>query len=276
MSSKDAMMFPIIASAALFGLYLLFKIFSKDYINMLLTGYFFVLGVLALAHLINPVVCSLMPASIPKTQYHFWWYEINGKNKDDIINYKFSSHDVICLILSAVIGVWYLYKKHWIANNLFGLAFAVNGVEMLHLNNVVTGCILLCGLFFYDIFWVFGTNVMVTVAKSFEAPIKLVFPQDLLSNGLNASNFAMLGLGDIVVPGIFIALLLRFDISLKRKIPVYFYTTFTAYFLGLMATIFVMHWFKHAQPALLYLVPACLLTPILIALLKGDMKRLFA
>ena len=48
----------------------------------------------------------------------------------------------------------------------------MNGIELLHLNNVVTGCILLGGLFFYDIFWVFGTNVMVTVAKSFEAPIK--------------------------------------------------------------------------------------------------------
>ena len=52
------------------------------------------------------------------------------------------------------------------------MAFAINGVELLHLNNVVTGCILLGGLFIYDIFWVFGTNVMVTVAKSFEAPIK--------------------------------------------------------------------------------------------------------
>ena len=68
-------------------------------------------------------------------------------------------------------------KKHWIANNLLGMAFAINGVELLHLNNVITGCILLGGLFFYDIFWVFGTDVMVTVAKSFEAPIKLVFPQ---------------------------------------------------------------------------------------------------
>ena len=48
------------------------------------------------------------------------------------------------------------------------MAFAINGVELLHINNVLTGCILLGGLFFYDIFWVFGTNVMVTVAKSFE------------------------------------------------------------------------------------------------------------
>ena len=39
----------------------------------------------------------------------------------------------------------------------------------------------------------------------------VVFPQDLLVNGLYASKFAMLGLGDIVIPGIYIALLLRFD-----------------------------------------------------------------
>ena len=42
--------------------------------------------------------------------------------------------------------------------------------------------------------------------------IAVVFPQDLLEKGLAANNFAMLGLGDIVIPGIFIALLLRFDV----------------------------------------------------------------
>ena len=40
----------------------------------------------------------------------------------------------------------------------------------------------------------------------------VVFPQDLLEKGLEANNFAMLGLGDIVIPGILIALLLRFDV----------------------------------------------------------------
>ena len=33
------------------------------------------------------------------------------------------------------------------------------------------GAVLLSGLFFYDIFWVFGSPVMVTVAKSLDAPI---------------------------------------------------------------------------------------------------------
>merc|ERR1719232_72998 len=195
---------------------------------------------------------------------------------EEILNLDFTTQDVIVLIGSAVVGVWYFLKKHWIANNLFGLAFAINGVELLHLNKVVTGCILLGGLFFYDIFWVFGTNVMVTVAKSFEAPIKLVFPQDLLENGLNATNFAMLGLGDIVIPGIFIALLLRYDVSLKRNSNFYFYATFIAYLAGLLATIAVMHVYKHAQPALLYLVPACLGVPLFLALVRGDIKTMFA
>ncbi|KAM4609881.1 LOW QUALITY PROTEIN: minor histocompatibility antigen H13 [Polymixia lowei] len=122
---------------------------------------------------------------------------------------------------------------------------------------------------------VFGTNVMVTVAKSFEAPIKLVFPQDLLEKGLEASNFAMLGLGDIVIPGIFIALLLRFDVSLKKNSRTYFYSSFLAYIFGLGLTIFVMHTFKHAQPALLYLVPACVGFPVVVALLKGELTEMF-
>lgn len=276
MGKMDAIFFPIVASVSLFGLYIFFKVFSKDYINFLLTVYFFFLGVISLAHLLSPVVNSLMPASVSKSTFHIHFTKSQtGEKTDDLINYKFTTYDVICLIIATLIGAWYLLKKHWIANNLFGLAFAVNGVEMLHLDNIVTGCILLVGLFFYDIFWVFGTNVMVTVAKSFEAPIKLVFPQDLFINGLNASNFAILGLGDIVIPGIFIALLLRFDHSSKRKSRIYFHSTLIAYFVGLLATILVMHLFKHAQPALLYLVPACMATPITVALIRGELKTLF-
>lgn len=59
---------------------------------------------------------------------------------------------------------------------------------------------------FLDIFNIF--SVCVSHLRFFA----VVFPQDLLEKGLDANNFAMLGLGDIVIPGIFIALLLRFDL----------------------------------------------------------------
>lgn len=60
-----------------------------------------------------------------------------------------TTYHIICIIVVCVVT-----SQHWIANNLFGLAFALNGVELLHLNNVSTGCILLGGLFVYDVFWV--------------------------------------------------------------------------------------------------------------------------
>merc|ERR1712168_16526 len=276
MTQKDAMMFPIIASCALFGLYMIFNIFGKEYINMLLSFYFLVLGIFALSHMTSPLVLKLVPSAVPVIPFHLKFTQGEGDSKEAVLDYQFNTHDLVCLGLCSVVGVWYIMKKHWLANDLLGMAFAVNGVELLHLNNVVTGCILLGGLFFYDIFWVFGTNVMVTVAKSFEAPIKLVFPQDLLENGLAAKNMAMLGLGDIVIPGIFVALLLRYDYSLKRNSHFYFWTTFVAYISGLVLTIVVMHFYKHAQPALLYLVPACLGAPILMAALRGDLGSMFS
>lgn len=47
------------------------------------------------------------------------------------------------------------------------------------------------------------------VATNFEAPIKIVYPKDGFFNSV--LDMTMLGLGDIVMPGVFISLALRFD-----------------------------------------------------------------
>jgi len=270
MSKRDAAMFPIIASCALFGLYIFFKIFSKEYINLLLALYFFVIGVICVTNLLRPLVCLVLPGSFQNSNYHVILNEGEDDQKQSHIDYRFDRIDLVCLAISSVIGLWYLVKKHWIANNIFGLAFSLTGIEALHLNSFPIGCILLGGLFVYDIFWVFGTDVMVTVATSFEAPIKLLFPMDFLEKGLYGKNFAMLGLGDIVIPGIFIALLLRFDCSKGKGSYIYFYTNYVAYLMGLIMTVVILHVFKSAQPALLYLVPACIGSALITAVVKGE------
>ena len=53
-------------------------------------------------------------------------------------------------------------------------------------------------------------------AKSFDAPIKLLFPREL-EEGDTSTPFSMLGLGDIVIPGIFVALILRYDTLYKAN-----------------------------------------------------------
>ena len=56
-------MFPIMGSCVLFGLYVLFKYFNKDYINYLLTAYFSLLGVTALTKTGEDILHALMPSS---------------------------------------------------------------------------------------------------------------------------------------------------------------------------------------------------------------------
>ena len=116
-----------------------------------------------------------------------------------------------------------------------------------------SGVILLCGLFVYDVFWVFGTEVMVSVAKGLNAPVKILFPKAL---GVKPIPCSMLGLGDIVIPGIFVALMLNIDSSKGLASRPYFVSNLIAYELGLLCTVGVMHVFDAAQPALLYLVRA--------------------
>ncbi|KAI6187225.1 hypothetical protein M3Y98_00219700 [Aphelenchoides besseyi] len=210
---------------------------------------------------------------------------VDAKNDDTeyVFYVDYDSHYLIAFMFTMWVGISHLYRRHWITNNLIGIAFSIYGIENLHLASFKAGLLLLSGLFVYDVFWVFGTDVMTTVAKTIDAPILLQFPQDLMRNGwLDANKYGMLGLGDIVIPGIFIALLYRFDNYIgskktgeQRKSRWYFHIVVFGYMVGLLVTMGVMHYFKSAQPALLYLVPACILIPLFLALIRGEFKELW-
>lgn len=61
---------------------------------------------------------------------------------------------------------------------------------------------------------------MVTVAKSIDLPLKLQFPY--LEKQSNVVKFSMLGLGDIVLPGMLLSLCIKYDIDsciLSQKKP---------------------------------------------------------
>ncbi len=112
------------------------------------------------------------------------------------------------------------------------------------------------------------------MAKNFDGPIKLLFPR-ALDAATGKRLFSMLGLGDIVIPGIFVALMLRMDVG-NNFAHNYFRSAFGGYVLGLATTIVVMNVFNAAQPALLYIVPAILGSVALHAWSKGKLLQVRA
>lgn len=285
MQQKDAWMFPVFGSGVLFGLFLVFKYFDKDMVNILFHIYFSVLGGYSVGCLIYERIHTLpffegLAAkklfTIPPIKFI-----TEKETKIDIL-------DIFSLALGGVVGVYYYIYKTWTLNNLLGIAFSIFGIENIMLGQFKVGFILLGLLFFYDIFWVFGTPVMVTVAKNLDGPIKLMFPKQIKESYDTLKDFNMIGLGDIVIPGIYVALMLRYDIIKyirenpnRRDITLglcqckYFIFTLFGYALGIVATLAIMNIFRAAQPALLYLVPGCLLTSLLTSVVRGDFNQLW-
>ncbi|KAI0428392.1 signal peptide peptidase-domain-containing protein [Xylaria sp. FL1042] len=116
---------------------------------------------------------------------------------------KVKFNDILGVVLAIGANVFYHTTESVFLSNVMGYAFSYAGIIIMSPTTFATGSAVLYGLFFYDIVMVFYTPYMVTVATKIDAPIKLVFE--------GPTRASMLGLGDIVVPGMFIGLCLRFD-----------------------------------------------------------------
>jgi len=159
LKTSDAMQFPLLGSASLFGLYCAFKYFDKDTVNLVISVYFCLVGLAALTATFGPALEKVGPTFL-KLEYskhvqvpHFLPEFIGGSTP-----WKFgldcSLADMIAFVGSAVFSVMYFQTKHWAMNNVLGICFCLQGIERFSLGTYKIGAILLVGLFFYDIFWV--------------------------------------------------------------------------------------------------------------------------
>ncbi|XP_045539117.1 signal peptide peptidase-like 3 isoform X1 [Papilio machaon] len=220
------------------------------------------------------------------------------------------------LLAAAIVAVWVL-TGHWLLMDAMGMGLCVTFIALIRLPSLKVSTLLLTGLLLYDVFWVFfssyifTTNVMVKVATrpaenpmnvvarrlqlggamrdapKLSLPAKLVFP-----SMHHQGHFSMLGLGDIVMPGLLLCFVLRYDAYKKAtlvcqmgQVPgprsmgsrlTYFHCSLLGYFLGLLTATVSAEVFKAAQPALLYLVPFTLLPLLTMAYVKGDLRRMWS
>jgi signal peptide peptidase-like protein 2B len=190
---------------------------------------------------------------------------------------------MLAIILSPVCGgvtLAWLITKWWILNNILAFSLIVFFLTSVRLSSLKVGASLLSLAFFYDIFWVFisgdifGKNVMVTVATGLNVPIKMLIPL-VYPHGPHAS-FTLIGLGDIVLPGLMVCFALRFDATKDLEWRTgYFAAAIAGYAVGLTMCEIVVGTLHVAQPAMIYLVPGVLGSMCLMAHKRGELPDLW-
>ncbi|KAJ8970507.1 hypothetical protein NQ317_007872 [Molorchus minor] len=171
---------------------------------------------------------------------------------------RFTAAELLSFSLSVFIVCIWVLTGHWLLMDAMGMGLCVAFIAFVRLPSLKVSTLLLTGLLIYDVFWVFfssyifSTNVMVKVR-----------------------------LGDIVMPGLLLCFVLRYDAYKKSQglagsRLTYFHCSLLGYFLGLLTATVSSEVFKAAQPALLYLVPFTLLPLLTMAYLKGDLRRMWS
>jgi minor histocompatibility antigen H13 len=117
--------------------------FYKDLASLLLSGYFMLVGIVAVGTMVSPLI------PFWKRQYKFklpCFQPYHNLTNADVGDIEFAGSDVIGCLLASVFAAHYLKTHHWLSNNLFGIAFSVGGIRMLSIGSYKNGFILLVHL----------------------------------------------------------------------------------------------------------------------------------
>ncbi|KAF9107918.1 hypothetical protein BGX29_004278 [Mortierella sp. GBA35] len=286
LSADDTFKFPVLGSLALFGLHYALKEFDSTYVNYSLTAYFSIMGLFATTQVgVNTLTAILGLLGI---KVDAWRINL-AKTSEEFYMARFTVVHLVTLVASVMLAGYFAATKNWIASNIIAFSLALSAVQAFSLESFKAGIVLLVGLCISDVYWTYGgsSEILSAVVKQVDIPIKLVFPRLLLGLPLGkAYKFMSLGLGEIVAPGVFAALCLRFDqhraglrnpelgISTGFRKP-YFIACLTAYVLGLGAQFYISHTLLTPQPTLVYLSVACILSVFLTATVRGETKQVF-
>lgn len=167
----------------------------------------------------------------------------------------------VCTLLAAL-----FWLQRWVYSDILALSMAVTFIRDFQITRFSQIAQLYAVMFVYDVVGVFGTHTIQTVATGLplDLPIKLVCP-----NLTTTGNFVILGLGDVIVPGLACAFARRYDLTrnyretaapLTKQLDysrgTLYKASLKAYAFGLCATFVVFRVTGHAQPALIYILPA--------------------
>lgn len=213
--------------------------------------------------------------------------------------------------LGLLVGISWFVERSWPSiwplQDLLCIALCFVFIDTIELPSLRVGAILLSVAFVYDVFFVyfspfvFGSNVMVDVASgggNTRRALGLDYceqhPQDVtclqhhqsvpmvLSIPLLFSFYggnALLGLGDLIMPGLLVAFCIRYDYCMGYPLSTkYFCVASVSYAVGLLIANVMAILLRNVvagQPALMYIVPLMLAAVIGFAKWNGELQVLW-
>uniref|UniRef100_A0A8R1XV99 Uncharacterized protein n=1 Tax=Onchocerca volvulus TaxID=6282 RepID=A0A8R1XV99_ONCVO len=111
---------------------------------------------------------------------------------------------LLSMIIAVLLGLFHEVKWTWIVNDVLGIATSYVVIARTETASYFAGFLFLLGMIFFDIFWSFCINLLTLVTTHPRSSVMLIIPLG------KKNKFAKLSIVDIMVPGIFLNIILKF------------------------------------------------------------------
>jgi len=98
--------------------------------------------------------------------YFRWNLNLRMRNINIPLTVNINKFDLFTFILASLPAIYYLHTFNWFLNNFFGIILTYQAIRQLTLNNFEVAFKLLAGFILYDSFWIYATDVMLSVAST--------------------------------------------------------------------------------------------------------------
>lgn len=254
-------MYPYIAAASLTTLSVMLEKLGPARVNFFLMFYFGLAGANSLWFLLRAFIPLRGPKLFMYPKSHTILTEFILPSRP----IPFFLGDILLYGIAISLNVIYYKTYSNTVNNIIAMSIATCAVMTIRIERFTAAAPMLWGLLIYDVFFVYSTDVMTSVAANLRGPVKLLYTK----NG----GESVLGLGDIVIPGLFLSVCSRFDAFLYkvlgRRTP-YWLVGMIGYTCALIVTDVVCFITREGQPALLFITPAVTVPVIALALYRKE------
>jgi minor histocompatibility antigen H13 len=261
LTAKRIRTYPYVAGLTLVGMNLLLEYFGPATINFIFMFYFGLAGTNSIWFLLR----TFIPFRGPRLFMYPRSHTIITEFILPATPVPFHAFDLVLYWIALSINIAYYRLHDNLTNNIIAFSISFFSTLSIRIEKFTAAAPLLWSLLIYDVFFVYSTEVMTSVAVNLRGPIKLVYRK--------ADGDSVLGLGDIVIPGLFLSVCSRFDTFLhklvKRRTP-YWAVGMIGYTGAVILTDIVCYWTKSGQPALLFITPAVTVPVVVLAILRKE------
>jgi len=184
---------------------------------------------------------------------------------------------LVCVGFAVLVYLlWYL-SKFWIFNDVIAFSISLIAIRVIKFTSIKFLLLIFIGVYVYLLHWTvnysnyIGEDYKLSNNSPIDDPIKILSPE---FHTTPFSACTSISIADIILPGIYLMFLKKFDFENNIQSSVYFQSGIVGLIAGLGSKLIVYYVYSLPTPSFLYTAPFIIFISLILSFQRGESEKL--